>query len=207
MNAPVDANPAAGRRGRLVILSGPSGVGKSTLVAAVLRELQRGLRLSVSATTRPPRPGEVDGRDYYFLSEEEFQRRLAAGSFLEAVEVFGRGHWYGTPMSEVVPSLERGVWVLLEIDVSGAERALARFPDAVTFFIAPAADPDESARVLEGRLRARGTEDEVSLARRLEVAANELARAPRYQHTIVNDSVDRAAGAICQTLRGLGIDR
>lgn len=196
----------ASSRGQLVIVSGPSGVGKSTIIPLVRREFGDRLRMSVSATTRSPRPGEVDGVNYHFLSHEEFHKRLEAGEFLEAVEVFGRGHWYSTPMSEVLPSLEKGVWVLLEIDVDGAERALQKFPGALTLFIAPAADEDESAQVLESRLRARGTETEEAIARRLEVARNELSRASRYDHVIINDSVERSADAICGILRDRGID-
>ncbi|MEN1681684.1 MAG: guanylate kinase [Planctomycetota bacterium] len=198
--------PTAAARGRLLIVSGPSGVGKSTIIPLVRKRFGERLRMSVSATTRPPRPGEVDGVNYHFLSHDDFQQRLAAGQFLEAVEVFGRGHWYGTPMSEVIPSLEKGVWVLLEIDVDGAERALKRFPDALTLFIAPAADADESARVLEQRLRVRGTESEEAISRRLEVARSELSRASRYDHVIINDSVERSADAICGILRDRGID-
>ena len=144
------------------------------------------LRLSVSATTRPPRPGEVDGREYHFLPHEEFKRRLDAGEFLEAVEVFGRGQWYGTLLSEVTPSLSEGVWVLLEIDVDGAERILAKRPEAVSIFVMPAEDPRDALRVLESRLRGRNTEDEAAIARRLEVARREMERRERYQHIIVN---------------------
>jgi guanylate kinase len=181
-------------------MSGPSGVGKSTLVGKVLLRTGERLRKSVSATTRPPRPGEVDGEDYHFLSAGEFRRRLDAGEFLEAIEVFGRGHWYGTLLAEVLPSLARGCWVLLEIDVDGAQRALARYPDAVTLFVAPAADVTESERVLEQRLRARGTEDEASLRRRLEVARHELARADAYKHLVVNEGLDDAVDRIVDVL-------
>jgi len=123
--------------GKLVVISGPSGVGKSTVVAKVLKRLSGRLRLSISATTREPRPGEQDGVDYHFLSNSEFESRRAKGSFLECVEVFGRGHWYGTLWSEVGPSLEAGIWVLLEIDVEGAEEVLGKVSEAVTIFIQP----------------------------------------------------------------------
>ncbi|MGL4513633.1 MAG: guanylate kinase [Lacipirellulaceae bacterium] len=186
--------------GKLVVMSGPSGVGKSTLVRKVLLRTGDRLRKSVSATTRPPRPGEADGVDYHFLAADEFRRRVAAGEFLEAIEVFGRGHWYGTLLAEVLPSLDRGSWVLLEIDVDGAERALARYPDAVTLFVVPADRRDESERVLEERLRARGTEDEASLRRRLEVARHELDRASDYKHLIVNEGLDDAVDRIVDVL-------
>ena len=179
-----------------MILSGPSGVGKSTLVRELLQRVGDKLRLSVSATTRPPRPGEVDGKDYFFLSQEEFQQRRQAEDFLECVEVFGRGHWYGTLISEVTPSLEAGIWVLLEIDVDGAQRVMAKRPDALTLFVMPAADLGEAQRVLEERLRARGTEDEQSLRRRLEVARREMERTSLYRHVVVNDGLEAAVDKI-----------
>lgn len=191
--------------GKLVILSGPSGVGKSTLVRKLLARLGDRLRLSVSATTRSPRPGEVDGRDYHFLSHEEFAGRRAAGEFLECIEVFGRGHWYGTLFAEVTPSLEAGCWVLLEIDVDGAERALAAYPQAVSIFLTAAADPNEALQILRQRLEDRGTEDAESIARRLEVAERELSRSAQYKHTIVNGGpqeggIDTAVDELHQVL-------
>ena len=108
-------------QGKLVVVSGPSGVGKSTVVRKVLQHFGGRLRLSVSATTRQPRPGEADGVDYHFLTDEEFARRREQGDFVECIEVFGRGHWYGTLWNEVRPFLEAGKWVLLEVDVDGAE--------------------------------------------------------------------------------------
>ncbi len=106
--------------GNLIVLSGPSGVGKSTILRSLIARFSDSLRLSISATTRKPRPGEQDGVDYYFLASEEFTRRREAGEFLECCEVFGRGHWYGTLRSEVAPRLAAGKWVVLEIDVDGA---------------------------------------------------------------------------------------
>jgi guanylate kinase len=158
------------------------------------------LRLSVSATTRTPRPGEIDGVDYYFLSFEEFERRRLAGEFLECCEVFGRGHWYGTLLSEVTPSRNGQKWVVLDIDVDGAEKVLRRVPTALTIFLRPSSDEE-----LERRLRGRKTESDEAIARRLEVARRELARADQYQHQVVNDVVDRAVDEISEILRRRGI--
>jgi guanylate kinase len=184
--------------GRVIVISGPSGAGKSTLLKELLARCDK-LVPSVSATTRAPRPGEVNGRDYYFLSEEEFQRRRRHGDFLECAEVFNRGSWYGTLTDEVAPRLAAGKWVVLEIDVQGAQAVMREFPHAVSIFIRPQA-PEE----LERRLRGRGTESESSVARRLEVARRELSFADRYAHIVVNDQVDRAADEICDILTRVG---
>ncbi|MGD9721073.1 MAG: guanylate kinase [Pirellulales bacterium] len=181
--------------GKLIVISGPSGAGKSTLLDRLL-ELLPALKHSVSATTRPPRPGEQDGVDYYFLSAEEFARRRAAGEFLECCEVFGHGHWYGTLESEVSPSLHAGQSVVLEIDVQGARAVIAKYPDAITIFVRP-----QSLQELERRLRGRGTDSEQAIARRLEVARRELDSAGQYQYQVVNDDVDRAAQEIYEILR------
>ena len=181
---------------RLVIISGPSGAGKSTVVRRLLQECEVPLYLSVSATTRKPRPGEVDGQDYHFLSHEEFARRRAAGAFLECKEVFGHGDWYGTLWSEVQKGIAAGKWVLLEIDVEGAQSVLEQFPEAITIFIHPG-----SMQELERRLRQRGTETQESLARRLQVAQREMQFLPQYRYEIINHSVDQAVHDICQLLK------
>jgi guanylate kinase len=186
--------------GRLVVISGPSGVGKSTVVRQVLAQFEGRLRLSVSATTRPPRGDEREGVDYYFLSDAEFARRMAAGEFLECVEVFGRGHWYGTLWSEVRGSLSRGIWVILEIDVDGAREVLRQFPEAVTVFIRP-----DSMDELERRLRFRGTEKEEAIQRRLAVARHELQLAEQYEHQVVNVTVEQTVDEICDILRTRGL--
>ncbi len=188
-----------GTSGRLVIISGPSGAGKSTVVRRLLQQCDVPLRLSVSATTRSPRPGEEEGVHYYFLSQEEFHRRRLAGEFLECKEVFGRGDWYGTLRSEVATGYAEGKWVLLEIDVEGALAVLEQEPEATTIFLHPG-----SLEELERRLRNRGTEDRASLARRLEVARREMANLDKYTYEVINDSVDRAVREICEILKRSG---
>jgi guanylate kinase len=183
----------------LLVLSGPSGVGKSTILRRLLDRHPSRLRLSVSATTRPPRRGETDGIDYYFLSQEEFTRRRQAGKFLESCEVFGRGHWYGTLLSEVTPSPDDQKWVILDIDVEGAEKVRSQLPGVPSIFLRPS-----SIEELERRLRARGTEAEPAIQRRLEVARRELARADQYQYQVINDTVERAVDDIEKTLAELG---
>jgi guanylate kinase len=184
----------------LIILSGPSGVGKSTVLRQLLARHGDRLRLSVSATTRPPRPDEVDGVDYHFLSDEQFARRRQAGEFLECCEVYGRGHWYGTLLEEVRPSHRDQKWIVLDIDVDGAEKVVSQFPDVLTIFLRPSSEQE-----LERRLRARGTESEAAIARRLEVARRELARAGNYQYQVVNDVVERAVDEISNILARRGI--
>jgi guanylate kinase len=146
------------RHGHLVIISGPSGAGKSTVVKQLLAACSLPLELSVSATTRPPRPGEVDGRDYHFISAERFQQLRGESAFLECKEVFGRGHWYGTLCSQVITGLQAGRWVILEIDVEGAAVVAQSDLAPIMIFLHPGG-MDE----LERRLRGRGTEsDELS---------------------------------------------
>ena len=191
---------------KLVVLSGPSGVGKSTLLRRLIERFPGRLRLSISATTRAPRPGEKDGVDYYFLSAEEFARRREAGEFLECFEVFGRGHWYGTLQSEVAP--ESGVtasgedpkWVILDIDVDGAAKVRRLYPEVLSIFLHPGSEQE-----LERRLRSRGTESEEAIQRRLEVARREIERAGEYKYTVINDSLDAAVERISKILEQEGI--
>jgi guanylate kinase len=182
--------------GKLVIISGPSGAGKSTVVRRLLEVCALPLTLSVSATTRAPRPGEIDGRDYHFLSVAEFQRRRENGDFLESKEVFARGDYYGTLRSETASGLSQGKWVILEIDVEGTLAVLEQEPTAITIFLHPG-----SMTELERRLRSRGTDAESSIQRRLEVARREMAVSDRYRYEVVNDAVDRAVQEICEILQ------
>lgn len=191
-------NMTAKAPGILVILSGPSGVGKSTVVRKLLALGEPAIELSISATTRAPRAGEQNGTDYHFLAKEEFERHVAADEFLEYVEVFRTGHLYGTLRSEVEARLSQGISVLLEIDVEGAEKVTQKYPLAVTIFLSP-----ESNEELERRLRDRGTETEQAIQRRLETAKNEMEASTWYRHHVVNkvDAADNTAAQIADIIR------
>jgi guanylate kinase len=180
-----DGSPKAGpgHPGRLVVISGPSGAGKSTLVQRLLAHPELWLTVSVSATTRKPRPGEVPGRDYYFLTPEEFERNR--GDLLEFAKV--HGNFYGTPAEPVRRAMARGFCVALVIDVQGGFQVREKVPDALLVFIHV-----PSLEILEGRLRARGTDDEASIERRLAAARRELEMAPQYDVQVINDDLDRA---------------
>jgi guanylate kinase len=167
-------------------------VGKGTLVAKV-RANRPQLGLTVSATTRSPRPGEIDGESYYFIDDDEFSRRVEAGEFLEWANV--HGHRYGTLKSEVQKNLDAGRSVILEIDVQGGLNVRHAFPGAVLVFIEP-----PSAEELERRLRGRKTEDEAAIECRLANSRKEMECAPLYDVRIVNDDLDRAADELERTL-------
>ncbi len=168
----------------VVVLSSPSGGGKSSIAKRLLAE-RRDCGYSVSATTRSPRPGEVDGGAYYFLTPEEFERRVVAGDFLEHAEY--NGHRYGTLTTEVRRVTQGGQHVLLDVEVVGARLVRQRFPDAVLIFVIP-----PSGASLAARLRARGTEDEGVVAGRLSKALEELSAAVEYDYVVVNDELDEA---------------
>ncbi len=184
-----------GDAGKLIILSGPSGAGKSTVVKRLLTDCSLPLVLSVSATTRQPRAGEVNGRDYYFVSHDQFAQMRADGEFLECKEVFGRGDWYGTIASQVDRGLDAGKWVILEIDVKGALQVMDLRDDTISFFVHPG-----SLDELALRLRRRGTDSEEAIRRRLEVAAEELQELHHYQYEIINREVEQSVAEICQLL-------
>ena len=199
MNTSTDA-PA--RTGMVLILSGPSGSGKSTIYKAAIGDLG-GIEFSVSCTTRQPRPGEIDGRDYYVISHEKFNALVAEHAFAEHAEV--HGNCYGTLKSELLDRVRRGIDVLLDIDVQGAAQLRALCADSSEFceacefiFIMP-----PSFEELERRLRARGTETEESILRRLANAKGEMEHAHEYDHIIVNDDLARAAKEFTELILGL----
>lgn len=183
-------------KGRLVIISGPSGAGKSTVVRQLLDRCEIPLKLSVSATTRPARAGEIDGVHYHFLGASEFDDLREKGEFLECKEVFGLGYWYGTLREQVATGLKEGFWVILEIDVQGAMAVLEQSDfEPITIFIHTG-----GLDSLESRLRGRETEDDEVISRRLRIAEDEIQLMHRYRYQIINDSVDQAADEICQRL-------
>jgi guanylate kinase len=173
-------------RGPLIILSGPSGSGKSTLIGRLLERHPEQLHLSVSATTRPPRPGELDGRDYYFWTTEQFDGAVREDRFVESACVHGK-HCYGTLRTEVDPVRDRGVGVVLDIDVAGAAQVRPQYPDHLSAFITlPSLD------TYRQRLLQRKTETPEWIERRMQTAREELKHAEEYQHVIVNDDLERA---------------
>ena len=175
-----------GKRGVLFVFSGPSGVGKGTLKAKLFEEFADRIAYSVSATTRGPREGEVDGQDYFFISRQEFERRVKNNEFLEHAEF--AGNCYGTPRAYVEKLLDSGMNVVLEIDVQGALQVMKSMPECVSVFILP-----PSFEELEHRLRGRGTETEEKVRERLETAKRELPYAPQYDYQIVNGGDIEAA--------------
>lgn len=181
---------------RIVVLSGPSGSGKTTLVRELVNLAPVKLIKSVSATTRPPRPGELHGDDYWFLPDAEFRHSLERGEFIEFAEVFASGYLYGTLKSELDRAWQQNGWAFLEIDVQGAMKVVQHYPDTVTIFLST-----PSPTEFERRLRARGTESEEVIRRRLATAEKELQQADRYRYVVVNDQLETAVSEICEILK------
>jgi guanylate kinase len=179
---------------RVFVITGPSGVGKGTLIRGLMERLPE-LALSVSATTRAPRPGEHEGVDYHFLSQEEFERRVQAGDFVEHADYAGRR--YGTLRSELDDRVRAGTPVVLEIEVQGARQVRAAMPEAVQVFIAP-----PSLQALRSRLIGRGTDDPAEVERRLQVAEQELGARDEFRHVVVNDRLEDALDELTRIVAG-----
>jgi guanylate kinase len=188
----------ASRRGRLIVLAGPSGVGKSSVVTELRRQLPV-LFFSVSATTRDPRPGEVDGTDYRFVGPAGFDRLLERDELLEWAEIHGGLQRSGTPRAPVEQALAAGRPVLVEVDLQGARVIKSVLPEAVTVFLEP-----PSFEELARRLRGRGTESEAQYARRLETAREEMASRTEFDVVVVNDDVKTVASRLVELLVGAG---
>lgn len=178
--------------GLLVVVSGPSGVGKGTVHERVRAALP-GSRLSVSATTRPPRPGEIDGVHYHFMDTARFEQLIVEDALLEHARY--AGHCYGTPHADIRELLAAGHVVVLDIEVQGAVQVRERVPDALLIFLAP-----PSLKELEARLRGRGTEDDGAVARRLDTARRELAQRDRFDAVVVNDDLDRCVAEVLERI-------
>jgi len=176
------------QKGKLVVISAPSGTGKGTVINALLKQRPE-YAFSVSATTRKPRPNETDGVSYHFLSHEQFDKMIENNEFLEYAEYVGE--YYGTPAKPILDNLSAGITVILDIEVQGAKQVMVKMPDALTIFIT-APDMNE----LENRLRGRGTDSEEKIRIRLEQARSELEERCHYNYTVVNDNVTRATNEI-----------
>jgi guanylate kinase len=185
------------QKGALFVISGPSGVGKGTIIQGAMQKLAERtdikVSLAVSVTTRAPRLGEIDGVHYHFISREKFFELLEQGELLEYTKY--AGNYYGTPAKEIVERTREGTFVLLDIETAGAMEVKKNWPDAVLCFILP-----PSMEELERRLRARGTETEESIARRLEIAENERAKANLYDYQILNDTLLEAVDRLVDVL-------
>ncbi len=182
------------KKGLLVVISGPSGVGKGTVRKALFSRSGHNLVYSISMTTRLPRKGEVDGVDYYFVSKDDFQKEIEKGNLLEYAQFVD--NYYGTPYDKVLENLDKGNEVVLEIEVQGAMQVKDKKPDAVFIFIAP---PSFSS--LEERLKNRGTESDEVIKERLQKAKREIDLAPNYDYIVINDDVDNAADRIMAIIR------
>ena len=180
----------------IVVLSGPTASGKTTIVNRLMQETPVKLIKAISATTRPRRKGEVDGKDYYFLTTEEFEKRQENNEFLECEQVHGLGYWYGTLKSEVDRAAKQGGWPFLEIDVQGTLKLKKQFPQTITLFVRTSSDEE-----YEKRIRNRGTESEEVIEKRLATIRKELEQAQYYSHVIINDDLERAVTEIGTILK------
>lgn len=171
-------------KAKLYVLTGPSGVGKGTVLKKFFKKNKGSIIYSISATTRPAREGETEGVNYFFISKEEFKKEIKENNFLEWAQY--SGNYYGTRKDFVLNSLNKGVDVLLEIEVQGAKKVMEQYPYCVSIFITP-----PNMEELEKRLRGRKTECEEAILKRLEAVKNELAEAKNYKYVIVNDKVDK----------------
>jgi len=179
-----DMSTCTSKKGLLLVISGPSGVGKGTIVKGLKRALPA-LLVSVSATTRAPRVGEVDGVDYYFLSRDAFRKMIEEGQLLEWAEVYG--NYYGTPLHFVQTTLAQGTDVILEIDIQGALQVKEKFPEAVLIFIAPPSKEEQRKRLL-----GRNSESSEAIEKRLQAMSGEMKLASNYDYLVINDNVDEA---------------
>jgi guanylate kinase len=187
---------ATGRRGRLFVIGAPSGAGKTSLVRALM-EREPGLRFSISYTTRPQRPTEEHGRDYFFVGRDAFERMVAGGEFLEHARVFD--NYYGTARRQVEEALAAGQDLILEIDWQGAAQVRAALPECISIFILPPSRPE-----LERRLRGRGTDAEEVIQRRLRDAASDMTHWRDFDHVVVNDEFATALGQLQEIVAGRG---
>ena len=193
MKCDADMSEQKNKKGKIVIISGPSGVGKSTICREVVKRVDNAY-LSVSVTTRPKSEEEVDGGDYWFISEQQFQERIRKGLLLEYAEVFG--NLYGTPKDKIDEALQRGSNVILEIDVQGAKQAKLIYPEAVMIFILP-----PSQKELAQRMNGRGREDEKAAEIRLDLADDEIAAAwQHYKHMVINGDLEQAVSEVTEII-------
>jgi guanylate kinase len=176
------------RKGLLMVVSGPSGTGKGTVCSELLAQAED-LAYSISATTRQPRAGEVDGKNYYFMDKTDFEQKIAEGGFLEYANVYG--NYYGTPLGKIEERLAKGEDILLEIDTQGALNVMKKCPDGLFIFLVP-----PSLAELERRIRGRGSETEESLQKRMGSACKEIEDGRKYSYVVVNDTVKHAVQRI-----------
>lgn len=182
------------KKGLLIVYSGPSGVGKSTVLHEVLKDEELSLVFSISMTTRSPRPGEVDGKDYFFVSKEEFEKAIEEDKFLEYAKYVD--NYYGTPLEYVEKKRNEGKNVILEIDVQGGKQVIAKCLDAISIFILP---PNEE--ILKERLSGRGTEKQEVVEKRLAIAKKEIEEAQIYKYKVINDNLNKAIKEVTDIIK------